>query len=131
MMSCRHLAVVAALAYGLTTNASAEVRVEGSLEGLRLSASGDALADVLSALSAELPVRFRTAAPLSGEVNGVLSGPLSQVVARLLSGHNYVIKMERGQAEIIVFGPGGEIPVAAKLPVAGSGTNTGVMKRWR
>ena len=131
MMNCRYLAVVAALACGLATSASAEVQVQGNLDGLRLLASGDALSDVLSALSAELPVRFRTAVPLSGEIKGAFSGPLTQVIARLLSGHNYVIKMDRGQAEIIVLGPGGEIPVAAKLPVAGNGPGNGVMKRWR
>ena len=131
MRSYRHLAIATALVCVLATDAAAEVRVEGNVDRLRLSASGDALSDVLSVLSAELPVRFRTAAPLAGEVKGAFAGPLNRVIARLLSGHNYVIRMDGGVAEIIVFGPGGEIPVASKMPVAGNGTGKGVMSRWR
>jgi len=119
------------LACGLATAASAEVQVEGSLDSLRVTASGEALADVLSTFGERLPVRIRTAMPLKDEIHGAFSGSLSQVAARLLSGYDYVIKIDREQVEIIVLGPGGKVPVAPKIPVAGNGPGKGIMSRWR
>src|ERR1700676_95208 len=120
------LVAVAALACGTATDASAEVHVEGNLSALRVSATGDALSDVLSAFGARLPVRYRTAIPLNVEINGAYSGSLSQVIFRLLDGYNYVIKNDRELTEIIVLGKNGEIAVPPKAPVA-----KGALSRWR
>ncbi len=127
-MRCRRclLAALAALACGLATTASAEVHVEGNAGALRVTTSGDPLSDVLSAFGAVLPVKYRTAVPLEDKVSGAYSGSLSQVVARLLDGYNYVIKRDREQAEIIVFGRKGEAAVAPAVPAA-----QGAPSRWR
>jgi hypothetical protein len=119
-------AVVAALACGLATAASAEVHVEGNPAALRFTASGDALSDVLAAFAAQWPVTYRTSVPLNAEIEGAYSGSLSQVVARLLDGYNYAIKQESGLTEIIVFGKQGEAAVVAPVrPVKG------LLSRWR
>jgi hypothetical protein len=120
------LVAVAALACGAATDASAEVRVEGNLNALRVSTSGDTLSDVLSAFGTRLPVKYRTAVPLNAEVNGAYSGSLSQVMSRLLDGYNYVIKNDHEMTEIIILGKNGEIAIPPKAPVA-----KGVLSRWR
>ena len=120
------LKVVTALACCLATGASAEVRVEGNLSALRVSASGDSLSDVLSAFGSLLPVKTRTAVPLNAEIKGAYSGSLSQVVSRLLDGYNYVIKNDHEQTEIIVLGNTGEVAIPPKARLA-----KGALSRWR
>jgi hypothetical protein len=119
-------AAVTAFACGLASAAFAEVHVEGNPAALRFTASGDALSDVLAAFAAQWPVTYRTSVPLNAEIEGAYSGSLSQVVARLLDGYNYVIKQEPGLTEIIVFGKQGEAAVVAPVRPA-----KGVLSRWR
>lgn len=125
---CR-LGVVAMFACSLASNACAEVQVEGDLNSLRVTARREALSGVLSAFAAQLPVRLRTAVPLTSEINGAYSGSFSQVVARLLNGYNYVIKTDRAAAEIIIFGQGSEVAIPPKAPPARA--DKGAMSRWR
>jgi hypothetical protein len=114
----RHLlGAVTALACCLGTSASAEVRVAGDLNALRVSASGDTLSEVLSTFGTLFPVKYRTSLPLTAEINGAYSGSLSQVVSRLL---------DQGLTEIIVLGKRGEPMVSPKAPVA-----KGVLSRWQ
>jgi hypothetical protein len=123
---CRRLLGAAAITCWLGTAASAEVRVAGDLNALRVSASGDALSEVLSAFGTLFPVRYRTSLPLTAEINGAYSGSFSQVVSRLLDGYNYVIKKDQGLTEILVFGKKGEAVITPKVPVA-----KGELSRWR
>lgn len=134
-MMCQHatprqrrplLGAVTALACCLGTTVSAEVRVAGDLNALRVSASGDTLSEVLSAFGTLFPVRYRTSLPLTAEINGAYSGSFSQVVSRLLDGYNYVIKKDQGLTEILVFGKKGEAVVPPKVPLA-----KGELSRWR
>ena len=117
------------LVSGLITPAKADVRVDGDLKALQLHASGDSLADVLARFDTLFAVKVRSAVPLSAEINGSYSGSLSQVVARLLDGYNYVIKTDRDLTEILVFGRAGEVAVVPKAkPAAPAKT---VTARWR
>ena len=120
------LAAVAALACGLAMSASAEVQVDGNLNAMRVTASKDALSDVLSAFGAQLPVKYRSSVPLNTEISGAYSGSFSQVVARLLDGYDYVIKRDQGLTEIVVLGRTGEAALSPKPPVA-----NGALSRWR
>ena len=63
-----------ALACGLVTPVSAEVHLEGNLSALRVTASGDALSDVLTAFGAQWPVRYRSSVPLNVDDRGSLFG---------------------------------------------------------
>jgi hypothetical protein len=122
----RLLAAATALACGLATPVSAEVHVEGNLGALRVTTSGDALSDVLTAFGARWPVRYRSSVPLDVKIAGAYAGSLSQVVARLLDGYNYVIRRDRELTEIIVFGARGEAVVAPRVhPVKGA------LSRWQ
>jgi|SRR5665647_1119112 len=120
------LGPVAALVCGLATGASAEVRVEGNLNELRVTTSGDTLSDVLSAFGTRWPVKYRTAIPLNAQIDGAYSGSLSRVVSRLLDGYNYVIKNDHDLAEIIIFGRMGEVAIPPKARAA-----KGPLSRWR
>jgi hypothetical protein len=122
----RLLAAVIALACGLATPVSAEVHVEGNLSSLRVTSSGDALSDVLTAFGAQWPVRYRSSVPLDVKIAGAYAGSLSQVVARLLDGYNYVIRRDRELTEIIVFGARGEAVVAPRVRPA-----RGALSRWQ
>src|ERR1700742_2769131 len=122
----RLLGAVTALTCWLGTAASAEVRVAGDLNALRVSASGDTLSDVLAAFGTLFPVKYRTSLPLTAEINGAYSGSFSQVVSRLLDGYNYVIRKDQGQTEILVFSKKGEALLPPKVPVT-----QGELSRWR
>jgi hypothetical protein len=123
---CRLLGAAMAITCCLGTSVSAEVRVTGDLNALRVSASGDPLSEVLSAFGTRFPVKYRTSLPLTSEINGAYSGSFSQVVSRLLDGYNYVIKKDQGLTEILVFGKKGEAVVPPTAPVA-----KGELSRWR
>jgi len=122
----RYLLAAMALVGGLATGASAEVHVEGNVNALRVTASGDKISDVLSAFGAQFPLKYRTGVPLDAEVTGSFSGSLSRVVSRLLDGYNYVIKKDKDLTEIVVFSERGEAPVSPKTPPA-----KGALSRWR
>lgn len=117
------------LACGLIAPASADIRVDGNLKALQLRTSGDSLADVLARFDTLFAVKVRSAVPLKNEVSGSYSGSLSQVMARLLDGYNYVIKIDRDLTEILVFGRAGEAAIAPKArPTMPAKT---VTARWR
>jgi hypothetical protein len=125
------LAAVTALACAMATSAFAEIHIEGNPGALRLSASGDALSDVLSALGTSWPVKYRSSSPLDAPIEGAYSGSLSQVVARLLDDYNYVIKQDAGRTEIVVFGRRGEAAIAPALPSAQVPASRTTLSRWR
>ena len=119
----------ATLAVFSPTQAAADVSVGGNLRALQLSASGDSLADVLSRFDTVFSVICRSAVPLQAVVHGSYSGSLSQVVARLLDGYNYMIRIDRNETEIIVLGRGGEAAVMPKAKLAAPTKNA--TSRWR
>jgi hypothetical protein len=127
----RHwLLAVMALGCGLATTACAhaEVRVEGNPDVLRVTSSGDALSEILSAFGASFAVKVRSSVPLNESINGAYAGSLSQVVSRLLQDYNYVIKQDQGLREIIVFGRKGKgeaVAAPRELP------SKGALSRWR
>lgn len=130
--SGRHRLVAAAfsLTCSLASPASADIRIDGNLHALRLSTNGDSLADVLSRFDTLFAVKFRSSVPLRAEVRGTYSGSLSQVVARLLDGYNYVIKSDRDLTEILVLGRAGEVAIAPKAKAAAPPAKS-MMSRWR
>ena len=110
----------------MTARACAEVRVEGNPAALRVTSSGDALSEILSAFGASFAVRVRSAVPLDEVISGAYAGSLPHVVSRLLRDYNYVIKQDQGSSEIMVFGRKGEVVVAPEvLP------SKGALSRWR
>jgi hypothetical protein len=111
--------------------ASAEVRIEGSAEAVRVSTNQDTIADVLSALSAAFKLRYQSAVPLSAAADPTYSGSVRQVIAHLLDGYSYVVKFNKEATEIIVLGSRGEIVVPPPMPAAKAAAPPDVVSRWR
>jgi hypothetical protein len=130
----RCLSVLALLlACGVTT-ADAEVNVQGSAAAVRVVTSQNSVAEVMSALGATFNIRYRSATPLDGAAQATYSGPVEQVLSRLLDGYNYVIKRKPDAIEVIVLGRGGSIaipPPAPKPAVSNAAAPKDVVSRWR
>src|SRR5499427_8147237 len=101
----------------LLTIARAEVHVEGSPAGVRVTTSRNTIADVLSALAATFNVQYRAAIRLDAAAETTYSGSFRQVISRLLDGYNYVIKADGSKTtEIVVLGKRGDVVVPPKAP---------------
>jgi hypothetical protein len=105
------------LGAGASTVGHAEVNVSGTVASIRIVTSQESISKILSAVGEGLTVRYRSAVPLDDLVSGTYSGSLSEVVSRLLSGYNYVIKHDAGTVEIVVLGRHGA-PVVQTPPDA-------------
>jgi hypothetical protein len=124
----RPLALALALTCAAATVSRAEIRVDGTAQSVRVTASGAAVADVLSAIANNFGMTYRTSVALDGPADQSYAGSLRQVVSRLLDGYVYVIKTEGGTAEIVIFGRRGTaaVPPPPKRPPA-----EGILSRWR
>src|SRR5262245_2326389 len=84
--------------------AVAEIRVQGSADGVRVVARGATVAEILAALGQHYAVRYR-GTPVGSDLTATFEGPLRRVVARVLAGNDYVIKRAGDGLEVIVLGP--------------------------
>jgi hypothetical protein len=108
----RAVALAAALVGGFGPAARAEVHIEGSPTAVRVTASHDAIADVLAGLAAAFKIKYRVAAGIDAMADGTYSGSIRQVLSHLLDGYNYVIKSEQETFEIVVFDKHGTSAIA-------------------
>jgi hypothetical protein len=115
-------------ATGAPTIAAAEVHVEGTVAAVRVTTNKDAIPDVLSAFRAAFNVRYRTAVPLDRNAGSAYSGPLVQVISRLLDGYSYVIAHDQGTIEIVVLGKRGEPSMSVQKPAP---STQGIAAQWR
>jgi hypothetical protein len=83
-------ACVAMLAAILLTPAQADVRVEGSQGDVRVETDGAPLIEIFEILSERFKFHYPETIELDRTVTGSFAGPLSEVVARLLHGYDYV-----------------------------------------
>jgi len=125
----RQAALAIVLVCGAAMAARAEVRIAGTAAALRVSTSQDTIADVLSALSASFKLRYRTAVPLSAVADSTYSGSVRQVIARLLDGYSYLLKVDQEATEVIVLGSGGQVAIPPPAPKAAASPD--VVSRWR
>ena len=113
----RHRAALALLLVVTTMTAvpatRADVIVEGDAGAVRLRASHAPVAEALSALRAAFNVQYRASIYLDRQVHGIYSGPLDQMIARVLAGYNYYVVKNDGGIEVVVFGTPGKTAVAA------------------
>ena len=78
------------LAAILLMPAQADVRVEGSQGDVRIETDGAPLIEVFEVLSEKFKFRYPETSEFDRTVTGSFAGPLSEVVARLLHGYDYV-----------------------------------------
>ena len=91
---------------GLFQFASAEVRVSGTAKAVNVTAQDATLDDILRALQANFKFQYRGGA-LPNPVSGTYSGSLRSVIARLLTGHNYVTRETNSELIVTLVGANG------------------------
>jgi hypothetical protein len=127
----RQAALAIMLIYGVPATAGAEVRIEGTAAAVHVSTSQDTIADVLSALGAAFKLRYRTAVPLNATAVPAYSGSVRQVIARLLDGYNYLMRIDQETIEISVFGSRGQVAIPSPAPATKAAVAPDVVSRWR
>jgi hypothetical protein len=120
-------ALVAALSIALGPHALAEVSAQGTPEVAHVEVKNASLEEVLRALHDAYGLAYRSDVALDARINGSFEGPLSQVIARLLDGTNYVLtKSGNNFRVVIVAGAGSQpIPPMAAMPAPASAGASG------
>lgn len=107
--------------------------MQGTAAAARVDAREAPLSEVLSALGTSFNVRHEVLTPLDDVIiDGSYSGTLEEVLRRMLTGLNYVIKTRKGTVvEVVIVGRPGDPPaeVANKTPALP--TNTNPAAQWR
>ena len=102
-----HVALaVCLIIFGLLRSAAAEVRVSGTAKAVNVTAQDATLDDILRALQANFKFQYRGGA-LPNPVSGTYSGSLRSVIARLLTGHNYVSRETNSELIVTLVGANG------------------------
>ena len=101
----------------IPTMGHAKVEIEGVESNLRVRASGEAISEILAALSAVVSVRYRTPVSLDSKISGTYSGSVEQVIARLLRDYNFVIDHKGEVIEVSVYGAGRDDRSTQELPL--------------
>ena len=119
-------ALVSALLMAMGPQAFAEVSAQGTPEIAHVEVKNASLDEVLRALHDAYGLAYRSDVSLDARISGTYEGPLSQVIARLLDGTNYVLtKSGSNFRVVIVAGAGSQpIPPVAAMPAPASGVTS-------
>ena len=82
----------------------AEAHVSGKPDAVRVDAHDAAVDEVMAVLGKSFGLRYRSPASLSRRITGTFEGSLQQVVTRLLSGYDFVMKTDPSGVEVWVYG---------------------------
>ena len=126
-----HGCVAAAVAVALVTATPlhADVRLNGDVTAVRVEATNSNVAEVLASLESAFHLRVNTSVILDGSVGGTFTGSLTEVVSRLLEGHNYFMRRQAGEIEVTVVGIKGDRAIAAERPRPSAGYGLAVQAR--
>ncbi len=91
-------------AAGLPAASHAAVQVGGGGSALEVKASGDAISDVLVAISKVVTVRYRTSVQLGTTISGTYRGSVDTVIAHLLRDYSFAIRHNGKSIEVSIFG---------------------------
>jgi len=108
------LAIAIVIVTGVPVHA--DVRVTGDVTAVRVEATKSNVAEVLVALESAFHLRVNTSLVLDSSVGGTFTGSLTQVVSRLLEGHNYFIRRQASEIEVTVVGIKGDRAIAVERP---------------
>ncbi len=87
--------------------ACAQPTVEGTAQTVRVEGHGATLDEIMTALGRSFNLHFTSSGELNQTVTGTYEGSLKRVVARLLSGHNFILSTHNGRVDVAVFDAGG------------------------
>jgi hypothetical protein len=108
----------AALAVVIVTAGTvhAEVRVNGAASALQVVATQSNIAEVLSALESAFRLQVHTPIVLDRAIGGTFTGPLAQILRRMLEDYNYFIRWQATEIEVTVIGLTGDRAAAVQGP---------------
>jgi hypothetical protein len=89
---------------------------QGNLAWIHIETRRTTIAAVLSAMRASYNISYHSSIALDETRDGVYVGSLREVISRLLSNYNYVIKSENSTLDVDIFSKSGELAVAAQMP---------------
>jgi len=93
--------------------ASAATEIEGSPSDVNLRVRNAPIRDVLAALAARFKLTYRAPPDLTSELSGRYSGPLNQVLARILDGVDYVVEASDDGIKLVIFSPSDKTKASA------------------
>jgi len=96
-------AIIAVLMSAIPGLVWAKTDVEGQSDAVRITAKDASVSEVLAALSAQLNLTYTFLPELDHPIEGVYSGSLQQVLARILDGYDYIAILSDGGIELKVF----------------------------
>jgi hypothetical protein len=82
--------------------ASAEVRLVGSPEAVEVEVNEATVEELLTALRETYDVQYRSSVALNRSISGSYSGPLRQVLARVLRGYDFFVDGSEGRLRVAV-----------------------------
>jgi hypothetical protein len=86
------------------TPAITGVKVSGNPNAVSVEAQDSSIDEILTALCHEFPMQYRTSIELKTPITGAYHGPLLRLLARVLEGNNYVVKLSPDDIEVTVLG---------------------------
>ena len=106
-----------------TSSARAQVHIAGESGAVRVEVQDASVEDVLAALSESFGLRYRSTMPLQRRISGSHDGELARVIARVLDGYDFVLKVDSQGVDVTVYGPATpqEASVAPKQNASASG----------
>jgi hypothetical protein len=110
--------VTAALAVVIVTAGTvhAEVRVNGDASALQVVATQSNVAEVLSALESAFRLRVKSPIVLDRAIGGTFTGPLAQILRRILEDYNYSIRWQETEIDVTVIGLTGDRAAVVQQP---------------
>jgi len=96
-------ALIATLLGSSLAPARAGTEVVGQLDAMQLRAEHASTSEVLAALAASFELTYRLPPNINRDLNGLYSGSLRSVLARILDGTDYFIKNADDGIEVIVL----------------------------
>ena len=88
----------------ITEFGGGSVRLQGTVDSLRLEVRDSKIATVLAVMGRAFNVQFRSSTALDDPITGTYAGSLTRVIARILDGYDYAIMHEGPVVEVAVFG---------------------------
>ena len=116
-------ALVAALLIAIGPHAFAGVSAQGTPMWLTSKSKMPASRRCCGHCMSPTAIAYRSDVPLDGRVSGTYEGPLSQVIARLLDGTNYVLTKNGSNFRVVIVAGAGSqpMPPAAAMPAPAFG----------
>jgi hypothetical protein len=96
--------------------AHAQLSVEGHPDAVHIDAHDVLLREVLDALRAKFNLRYRTSDALDTRMTGTFNGSLLRVVARVLQGYDFAMKITPRDIDVLILrqnGPDDKMAAAA------------------